>query len=74
MIPVHANSMSPKGGLVHGDMAGEGHQMNPFLIPYLEVIQRASRCMATKGGMHVTVDDHLTVSVSDVLREMGAKE
>ena len=27
-----------------------------------------------KGRMHVTVDDHLTVSVSDVLREMGAKE
>ena len=55
-------------------MAGEGHQMYPFLIPYLEVIQWASCCMATKGRMHVTVDDHLTVSVSDVLLEMGAKE
>lgn len=58
---------------MHGDMAGEGHQMNPFLIPYLEVIQWASSCMATKGRMHVTVDDHLTVSVSDMLREMGSK-
>lgn len=58
---------------MHGDMAGEGHQMNPFLIPYLEVIQWASSCMATKGRMHVTVDDHLTVSVLDMLREMGAK-
>lgn len=58
---------------MHGDMAGEGHQMNPFLIPYLEVIQWASSCMATKGRMHVTVDDHLTVSVLDMLRKMGAK-
>ena len=59
---------------MHGDMAGEGHQMNPFLIPYLEVIQWASCCMATKGGMHVTVDDHFTVSVSDMLREIGVNE
>ena len=58
---------------MNGDMAGEGHQMNPFLIPYLKVIQWPSSCMATKGRMHVTVDDHLTVSVSDMLREMGAK-
>ena len=59
---------------MHGDMAGEGHQMNSFLIPYLEVIQWASCCMATKGRMHVAVDDHHIVSVSDMLREIGAKE
>ena len=37
LIPIHANSLSPKGGLAHGDMVKVIRCI--LLIPYLEVIQ-----------------------------------